>query len=199
VPRLTDFYFLHFGNTSPLYAIYPNCKVYDMKLIYGYAVLVLTIISCNNSTSPASNTEEPINTKSEQAKEAISQINKQVEGFYKRKQLDSLVAEMADSVIQLPPNGEPLRGKASVKNYWNQLLQSGTVDFSLQTQEVKACGRLAIERGSYQFKFSPDKDSPIPVINDLGNYLVYWENINGQWKVVWDAPVSSVTLNKNMK
>jgi hypothetical protein len=28
---------------------------------------------------------------------------------------------------------------------------------------------------------------------------VYWENINGHWKAVWDAPVSSVALNKNMK
>ena len=85
-------------------------------------------------------------------------------------------------------------GKDSIRNYWNQLFQFGDIDFSLQTQDVKANGPLAIEWGKYDLKFTPNEKSPIPAFADNGNYLVYWHKINNSWKAVWDAPVSSIPL-----
>jgi hypothetical protein len=29
---------------------------------------------------------------------------------------------------------------------------------------------------------------------DEGNYLVLWEKIDGDWKILWDAPVSTVPM-----
>lgn len=31
-------------------------------------------------------------------------------------------------------------------------------------------------------------------MNDQGNYIVLWENIDRDWKIVWDAPVSDMPL-----
>lgn len=145
-----------------------------------------------------SETDSEINKRIEneslKAKESISDNNKQIEEWYKAKQADSLISYMANDIIQFPPNSKPLVGKDSIKNYWTQLFQFGNIDFSLQTQDVKANGPLAIEWGKYNLKFTPNEKSPVPAFADSGNYLVYWCKINDKWKGVWDAPVSTVPL-----
>ena len=165
-----------------------------MKKISFYSIFLLSILSCNIKTETDSETQERITNESLKAKESISTNNKQIEKWYKAKQIDSLINYMADNVIQFPPNSKPLIGKDSIKNYWGQLFQFGNIDFSLQTQEVKANGPLAIELGKYSLKFIPNEKSPVPAFADSGNYLVYWHKINDNWKAVWDAPVSTMPL-----
>ena len=165
-----------------------------MKRISSYSIFLLSILSCNVKSETDAETQERIKNESLKAQESISNNNRQIEKWYKAKQIDSLINYMADSVIQLPPNSKPLFGKDSIKNYWGQLFQFGSIDFSLQTQEVKANGPLAIELGKYSLKFIPIANSPIPAFVDSGNYLVYWHKINENWKAVWDAPVSTMPL-----
>ncbi|MCC7157912.1 MAG: nuclear transport factor 2 family protein [Ignavibacteria bacterium] len=156
--------------------------------------LLLSILSCNSKNENDNEMQERINNESVKAKESISDKNKQIEKWYKAKQIDSVLNYMADDIIQFAPNNKPLMGKDSIKNYWNQLFQFGDIDFSLQTQNVKANGLLAIELGKYDLKFSPNAKSPIPAFVDSGNYLVYWHKVNNSWKAVWDAPVSAMPL-----
>mgnify|MGYP001553714976 CR=1 FL=1 len=165
-----------------------------MKEISFFSIFLFLIVSCNTKSETGSEVQEKIKNESLKAKESINNNNKQIEKWYKAKQIDSLVSYMADNVIQFPPNSKPLIGKDSIKNYWTQLFQFGNIDFSLQTQDVKANGPLAIELGKYNLKFSPNEKSPIPTFVDSGNYLVYWHKTNGNWKVVWDAPVSTMPL-----
>lgn len=165
-----------------------------MKRISFYSIFILSILSCNVKSETDSEAQERIKNESLKAQESISKKNQQIEKWYKTKQIDSLIDYMADNVIQLPPNSKPLIGKDSVRNYWGQLFQFGGIDFSLQTQEVKANGPLAIELGKYSLKFIANETSPIPSFVDSGNYLVYWHKIKDDWKVVWDAPVSTLPL-----
>jgi ketosteroid isomerase-like protein len=164
-----------------------------MTRICSYLIL-LSFLSCNEESKTGKTEQEIINTESREVKKIIDNKNRQIIEWYKNKQGDSLVSYMADNVIQFPPNHEPLRGKDSVRKYWEQLFQFGTIEFSLQVQEAKANGPLAVELGKYTLKFTPTQDSPIPAFADTGNYLVYWEKISGDWKIVWDAPVSSMPL-----
>jgi ketosteroid isomerase-like protein len=165
-----------------------------MKKKCCYLILLLSIFSCNERSETDNETQKRIDSESLEAKKSIDKNNKQIEKWYKTKRADSLINYLADNGIQFPPNNEPLRGKESVRKYWEQLFQFGNIDFSLQTQNIKANGPMAVELGKYSFKFSPNQNSPIPAIVDSGNYLVYWEKINGNWKVVWDAPVSTIPL-----
>ena len=165
-----------------------------MKRISSYSILILSILSCNVKSETDSETQERMKKESLQAKESISNNNRQIEKLYMTKRIDSLINYMADNVIQFPPNSNPLIGKDSIRKYWEQLFQFGNIDFSLRTQEVKANGPLAIELGKYSLKFRPAENSPIPAFADSGNYLVYWHKINDHWKAVWDAPVSSMPL-----
>ncbi|MEO9069794.1 MAG: DUF4440 domain-containing protein [Ginsengibacter sp.] len=175
-------------------AIVKPLNLIVMKKICFYLFLLLSISSCNQKPETDNELQKRIDTESQEAKMSIDNNNKQVEKWYKAKQSDSLIKYMADNVIQFPPNSAPLKGKDSIKKYWEQLFQLGNIDFSLQTQNVKANGPLAIELGKYNFKFIPNQNSPIPAIVDSGNYLVYWEKINDNWKVVWDAPVSTIPV-----
>ncbi len=152
-----------------------------------YLIVVIFIFSCNNKPENKKETGG--------AKKSIMKINHELEKCYKSRQVDSLVQYMADDVIQLPPNSQPLKGKESVKQYWMQLFKSGNIDFSIRTQEVKSNGSLAVELGKYNFTFNPDLNSKIPAIVDSGNYVTYWKRIDGNWKLEWDAPVSSQPLH----
>ena len=165
-----------------------------MKIIFFYSIALLAIHSCNVKSETDNETQERIKNESLKAKESISNNNRQIEKWYRAKQIDSLLNYMAEDVIQLPPNSKPLIGKESIKKYWEQLFQFGNIDFSLQTQEVKANGPLAIELGKYNLKFIPGENSPIPTFVDSGNYVVYWHKINDNWKAMWDAPVSTIPL-----
>jgi ketosteroid isomerase-like protein len=163
-----------------------------MIKISFYSIILLSILSCNAKSETDTETEERINKESVAAKEIISKYNSQIEKLYKAKQIDSIVNYMAENVIQFPPNSKPLIGKDSIRNYWKQLFQFGDIDFSIQTQDVKANGPLAIELGEYNLKFTPVANSPIPAFVDSGHYLVYWHKTNDGWKAVWDAPVSTM-------
>ena len=157
-----------------------------MRRIPFYLVLLL-LLGCNETSQTK--------TESQEAENSIINNNKQIEKWYKDKKADSLINYMADNVIQLPPNRSPLKSRDSVKKYWEQLFQFGNIDFSIRTQEVQAHGPLAVELGKYSFKFSPDANSPIPAIVDSGNYVCYWHKTDGRWKLVWDAPVSTVPIH----
>ena len=68
----------------------------------------------------------------------------------------------------------------------------GTWEFEIATMEVKTSGQMAVERGKYKYTFTPNEASPITASVDSGNYVALWEEIDGKWKVVWDAPVTEI-------
>ena len=70
----------------------------------------------------------------------------------------------------------------------------GAWEFDFSTEEVKVSGSMAVERGRYQYTFKPNEDSSVPATADSGNYVVLWEKIDGDWKIVWDAPVTETPL-----
>tara|TARA_E500000318_G_scaffold14552_1_gene14131 strand:+ start:3391 stop:3615 length:225 start_codon:yes stop_codon:yes gene_type:complete len=61
----------------------------------------------------------------------------------------------------------------------------------LDTQEVKASGDLATAYGKYILTLSPNETLPIPKMEDKGNF---WKKIDGEWEVVWDAPITELPL-----
>jgi len=92
----------------------------------------------------------------------------------------------------MPPNQPATIGVENFRKSWAQSFQWGNWSFSLKAQEVKANGPLGVEFGKYTLSFEPSSNSPIPAMKDTGNYVVHWEKIDKDWKIVWDAPVSTV-------
>lgn len=129
-----------------------------------------------------------------EVRQIIESKNEQLENWTKQGILDSLSSIFGDNVVQLSPNQKPSKGIERFKSDWRENLAQGTWDFNIQTQEVKLCGELAVELGVFKLHFTPNKHSSMAEFKDEGNYVVLWEKIDGNWKIVWDAPVSTMQL-----
>ncbi len=95
----------------------------------------------------------------------------------------------------MPPHQEPMEGMEQFKKSWKENVGYGDWDFNIEAKEVKVCGEMAVERGEYNLNFNPNESAPMPAFKDEGNYVVLWEKINGDWKIVWDAPVSKIPMS----
>ena len=157
-----------------------------MKLTYlkklSSFVLLFVVFGCQQ-TPKVSGAEY-----SDQIKKIIEAKNAKIVNWYAEGQIDSVAAHFADNCVQMPPHQPPLIGNDNFKKAWKQNAQIGTWNFDLVTNDVKASGDLATEYGSYVLTFTPNENAPIPAMTDEGNYVVLWQRIDNDWKIVWDAP-----------
>jgi ketosteroid isomerase-like protein len=160
-----------------------------LKILFIAAVILTAACNQTKTTEHAAT-----NDNSETVKQIVDTKNALVEKWYKEKNIDSLATLFAENVVQMPPNQPATFGIENFKKSWTQSFQWGDWVFSIKADEVKASGNLAVELGKYTLAFEPNSSSPIPAIKDTGNYVVHWQKINNDWKVVWDAPVSTVPV-----
>jgi ketosteroid isomerase-like protein len=155
------------------------------------ALLTIVFAASCEQTSP-----EPMSGEaySAEIQKIIEAKNEKIEEFYASGMIDSAAVHFADNCIQFMPNQPAIVGVENYKAAWKQNIQFGDWKFDLNVQEVKASGDLATEYGKYTLTFYPNETSPIPAMEDKGNYLVLWEKIDGDWKIVWDAPVTELPL-----
>lgn len=115
--------------------------------------------------------------------------------WYAAGQIDSVASLFAQDVWQFPPNSPPVVGRDSLVRFWTTATNWGRWQFDFRVQDVVTSGPLAVERGQYTLEFTAGSNSPIPSVQDRGNYVVLWRrDADGAWRIVWDAPVSVVPL-----
>lgn len=166
-----------------------------MKNVISNLLVILIISAALSSCQESKNVEKKSGPEySEKIQKIIEAKNAKIQEWYSAGLIDSVASHFADNCVQLPPNQSPVIGIENFKNGWNQSVQIGQWDFDFTTQKVKASGDLATEYGTYTLSFTPNEKSPIPAMTDKGSYVVLWENINNDWKVVWDAPVSEMPM-----
>jgi ketosteroid isomerase-like protein len=126
-------------------------------------------------------------------RQAIEASNARRARWYVAGEADSLVSLFAEDVWQLPPNMAPVVGLDSLRAFWTNAFNWGRWEFARQTEEVVVSGAIAVERGRYTLTFTAGPQGPIPPFEDRGNYVVLWrQDRDGQWRAVWDAPVSEL-------
>lgn len=152
------------------------------------------IIASSSGCQEPSASEKPIADDSENVRQIIEEKNAQVEEWFRAGHVDSVNTVFADDIIQMIPHQPLIEGKEEFKAFWEQMVQNGQLDFDVKTQEVKHNGDLAVERGTFKLNYTPNQNSPIPAVQDKGNYVVVWEKKDGNWRALWDAPVSEVQL-----
>jgi uncharacterized protein (TIGR02246 family) len=116
--------------------------------------------------------------------------------WYAAGDAESLANLFSVDAWQMPPNAPPLVGREVIRAFWKNALDWGSWKFELHTQDVAVSGPLAVERGKYRLRFTAKPGvSQMPSLEDQGNYVVLWRREDdGEWRAVWDAPVSEKTL-----
>lgn len=138
-------------------------------------------------------------SEAESVREIIEQTNAKICEWYASGDVDAVADVFAEDCWQMPPHAEPLVGRAALREFWEQAFRWGEWRFTLETQDVVVAGPVAVERGKYILKFSAGPAAPpgLPSSEDRGNYVVMWRRErDGQWRAVWDAPVSTVPLQR---
>jgi uncharacterized protein (TIGR02246 family) len=132
-----------------------------------------------------------------EVRRVIEAHNADAARWYAAGDADSIAEMVAEDAWQMPPNAPPLQGREAIRSFWTNALRWGSWEFDLQTQDVEVNGPLAVERGKYGLRFTARPEAP-PGMNsfeDSGNYVVLWRREeDGEWRGVWDAPVSERPL-----
>ena len=84
----------------------------------------------------------------------------------------------------MAPGERAVEGSAAIGARWARQLQLKDFKFSLTPQqlEISASSDLAYERGAYDFAAT----IPQGPITDTGKYVLVWQKVGGEWKVISD-------------
>jgi ketosteroid isomerase-like protein len=124
--------------------------------------------------------------------------NANLERWYAGGEIDRVAEVFAEDCWQMPPNAEPMIGRAALRAGWKQAMRLGQWAFSLETRDVVVSGDIAVERGRYVLEFTAGPEAPddMPSHVDRGNYVVLWRReSDDEWRIVWDAPVSELPVS----
>jgi uncharacterized protein (TIGR02246 family) len=107
---------------------------------------------------------------------------------------DSLLALMADDVIIMPPNEPVLKGKAAVREWYEQFVkQMHTSSLTITNREVLMGGDFATEVAGFEWTLVPVAGGP--PLTDRGSYMQEWHRQpDGRWvfsREVWNSTVPS--------
>ncbi len=93
----------------------------------------------------------------------------------------------ADDAVLMPPDMKPIKGRASIQEYWAGFFKSYTVEPELGMDEMDGRGDLAYSRGHYYLEVTP-KAKGVPRMAPVsGKFLeVLRRQPDGSWQYTVD-------------
>ena len=134
---------------------------------------------------------------SESVRRTIERQNTKAVSGYATGDVEALASIFAEDAWQMPPHQPALVGRSTISAFWRTAVQWGKWEFSLVVRSVDVSDPIAVERGSYNLKFTAGPGAPpgMNTFEDRGNYLVHWRHEpDDEWRIVADAPVSELPL-----
>jgi ketosteroid isomerase-like protein len=111
--------------------------------------------------------------------QAIRAATSTLETAFNAKDVEKILAVYTENAVFMPPNKPLLRGRASLKSFYDGLMSAGSKDLKLTPADVAGHGPLAYESGSYSMM-----NGTVP---DRGKYLFIFRNTNGSWKIEYTS------------
>jgi len=126
--------------------------------------------------------------------DAIRELDRQWQAAVEAKDVEGVLSFYAPNAVKMDPNAPALVGKEHFREAFEVWLPLPEVSnaFEPDVIEVSASGDMAWDRGTYQFRM----ETPEGVVEDVGKYLMVWEKIDGEWKVVAECGNSDLPLEE---
>ena len=122
-----------------------------------------------------------------QIRKSIEEVNAKYSEAIKEGNLAGAVAGYTDDATMISPDGEPIKGKQAIEQYYRTLFQMGMKEVVLTTIEVEGSGGTVYEIGETRVRIQPEGQE---AIQDSSKYLVIWKRqADGTWKVhadIWN-------------
>jgi ketosteroid isomerase-like protein len=155
-----------------------------------WLLTVLTALGCAGQT-PNPEARSPAALRA-----GVDSAANRLVGALRANASDSLLALMADAVVLMPPNEAVLKGKAAVREWYDQFLtQLRTSGLTITNREVLMGGEWATELASFEWTLAPVAGGPTVI--DRGSYVQVWHHEpDGRWlfaRELWNSSTPPVT------
>jgi len=122
-----------------------------------------------------------------QIRKSLEEVNATYSEAIQEGNLAGVIAGYTDDATMVPPDGEPIKGKQAIEQYYRTLFQMGMKEAVLTTIEVGGGGGTVYEIGKTRVRIQPEGQQ---AIQDSSKYLVIWKRqADGTWKVhvdIWN-------------
>ena len=116
-----------------------------------------------------------------QIRKSIEEANAKCSEAIQEGNLAGVVAGYTDDATMVPPDGELIKGKQAIEQYYRTLFQMGMKEVVLTTIEVGGSDGTVYEIGKTRVRIQPEGQE---TIRDSTKYLVVWKRqADGTWKV----------------
>lgn len=94
----------------------------------------------------------------------------------------------AEDAIVHPPNRDPVKGKATIREFHKDVLHNVESGIGETTRiEISSSGDLAYDIGLSHMVFKSTEG----LVEEVQKYLIVWKKINGEWKCI------AISFNSN--
>ena len=115
----------------------------------------------------------------------MAQISKDWLNAYAAGDLDGIMAIMHDDAMVMPHNQATTRGTEAVRNYFAGRIGRPGVKFVDNLQEIRINGDWAYVLGTFKLEIA-SRDAGKPPFVHNGRYLVLYEKVGDDWKMLRD-------------
>lgn len=156
--------------------------------------LGLTLLSVERRDTPESGTATAERQRSASMTtatilEAIQATNARLMTAFRAGDAATVAACYTIDCLMLPPDNEPITGRAGVQTYWQGMLNLGVTAMTMETSELTEHGPSAVEIGHYTTAIGAGQ------VVDRGKYLVVWQRGDGAWQLsrdIWNSNLKPV-------
>ena len=161
------------------------------------APAVSCILTLAIACAPASEQEEPAIEEAVSTEADVAAIHAVMDRWAEgltNQDTDAMLSLFTTGTVFMPPDQPAITGKEAVRGWFDALFAGGTVEYSIQADEVKVAGDWAGGRGTYTFSSASEEGEPV---TNSGKWIILYERgADGSWRsasLVWntDAPQPS--------
>jgi ketosteroid isomerase-like protein len=118
------------------------------------------------------------------APEALHKPNRDFAAALNAKDVAAILQTYSDDAIVMPPNAEPIKGKAGIEAFWKGMIDQGLTVTSIYATASSSAGAWGYESGIAELSVKPGFGSP--ALDTIKYVTVLKKDKDGAWKIVQD-------------
>ncbi len=158
------------------------------------AAMLLALAACAPKPETREHAQARLRSESDSAKTAIQAANVRFAAHMAAGKADSAALNYADDAVFFPTGAPAIRGRAAIRDIFQQMMEVGTWRIAVSDVQVEASGPIAVETGRYVTGLTPGPNAPAGVAAlypDSGNFLTTWRKVDGRWRIIGDMSATT--------